>query len=80
VIHNIKEKLNLVRQFKKILMFNKINDKKEILAHIVVNLPLTIKDLVQIVKEYEIEDYHVVMDALEQLQTRLGRKNAEKLN
>ena len=50
------------------------------LAHIVVNLPLTIKDLVQIVREYEIEDYHVVIDALEQLQTRLGRKNAEKLN
>ena len=47
-------------------MFNKTNDKKEVLAHIVVNLPLTIKDLVQIVKEYEIEDYHVVMDALEQ--------------
>ena len=61
-------------------MFNKDDDKKVTLAHIVVNLPLTIKDLVQIVKEYEIEDYHVVIDALEQLQTRLGRTNAEKLN
>ena len=76
----MKQKLNLIRQFKKILMFNKTNEKKEMLAHIVVNLPLTIKDLVQIVREYEIEDYHVVIDALEQLQTRLGRKNAEKLN
>ena len=61
-------------------MFNKADDKKVMLAHIIVNLPLCIKDLVQIVKEYEIEDYHVVIDALEQLQTRLGRKNAEKLN
>ncbi len=61
-------------------MFNKADDKKVMLAHIIVNLPLSIKDLVQIVKEYEIEDYHVVIDALEQLQTRLGRKNAEKLN
>lgn len=61
-------------------MFNKADDKKVMLAHIVVNLPLTVKDLVQIVKEYEIEDYHVVIDALEQLQTRLGRTNAEKLN
>ena len=72
--------LNLIKRFKKILMFNKDDDKKVTLAHIVVNLPLTIKDLVQIVKEYEIEDYHVVIDALEQLQTRLGRTNAEKLN
>ena len=70
----------MIRRFKKILMFNKADDKKVMLAHIVVNLPLTIKDLVQIVKEYEIEDYHVVIDALEQLQTRLGRTNAEKLN
>ena len=61
-------------------MFNKADDKKVMLAHIIVNLPLSIKDLVQIVKEYEIEDYHVVIDALEQLQTRLGRTNAEKLN
>ena len=61
-------------------MFDNVDDRKKKLAHIVVNLPLTIKDLVQIVKEYEIEDYHVVIDALEQLQTRLGRKNAEKLN
>ena len=61
-------------------MFNKADDKKVMLAHIIVNLPMSIKDLVQIVKEYEIEDYHVVIDALEQLQTRLGRKNAEKLN
>ena len=61
-------------------MFNKADDKKVMLAHIIVNLPLSIKDLVQIVKEYEIEDYHVVIDALEQLQMRLGRKNAEKLN
>ena len=72
--------LNLIKRFKKILMFNKDDDKKVTLAHIVVNLPLTIKDLVQIVKEYEIDDYHVVIDALEQLQTRLGRNNAEKLN
>ena len=70
----------MIRRFKKILMFNKADDKKVTLAHIVVNLPLTVKDLVQIVKEYEIEDYHVVIDALEQLQTRLGRTNAEKLN
>ena len=70
----------MIRRFKKVLMFNKADDKKVMLAHIVVNLPLTIKDLVQIVKEYEIEDYHVVIDALEQLQTRLGRTNAEKLN
>ena len=61
-------------------MFDNVDDRKKKLAHIVVNLPLTIKDLVQIVKEYEIEDYHVVIDALEQLQMRLGRKNAEKLN
>ena len=70
----------MIRQYKTILMFDNVDDRKKKLAHIVVNLPLTIKDLVQIVKEYEIEDYHVVIDALEQLQTRLGRKNAEKLN
>ena len=80
MIYNLKQKLNLIRQYKKILMFDNVDDRKKKLAHIVVNLPLTIKDLVQIVKEYEIEDYHVVIDALEQLQMHLGRKNAEKLN
>ncbi len=61
-------------------MFNGTNNKKKRLGHILVNYPLTVKDLIQIVKEYEIEDYHVVMDVLQELKIRLGKKNAEKLN
>ena len=61
-------------------MYNRSRSDKERLAQIIVKYPLTIEDLLMIVKEYEIEDYHAVIDALEQLQTRLGKKNAEKLN
>ena len=61
-------------------MFNSTNNKKKRLGHILVNYPLTVKDLIQIVKEYEIEDDHVVMDVLQELKIRLGKKNAEKLN
>tara|TARA_B100001248_G_C27221637_1_gene380601 strand:+ start:501 stop:686 length:186 start_codon:yes stop_codon:yes gene_type:complete len=61
-------------------MYNRSRSDKERLAQIIVKYPLTIEDLLMIVKEYEIEDYHAVIDALEQLRTRLGKKNAEKLN
>ena len=70
----------MIKQYKKIFMYNRSRSDKERLAQIIVKYPLTIEDLLMIVKEYEIEDYHAVIDALEQLQTRLGKKNAEKLN
>ena len=62
------------------MMFNNANSRKKRIGHIIVNYPLTIKDLIQIVKEYDIEDYHVIMDVLEELKIRLGKKNAEKHN
>lgn len=62
------------------MMFNNANHRKKRIGHIIVNYPLTIKDLIQIVKEYDIEDYHVIMDVLEELKIRLGKKNAEKHN
>ena len=61
-------------------MFNNANNRKKRIGQIIVNYPLTIKDLIQIVKEYDIEDYHVIMDVLEELKVRLGKKNAEKHN
>ena len=33
-------------------MFNNANNRKKRIGHIIVNYPLTIKDLIQIVKEY----------------------------
>ena len=61
-------------------MYNNSNNKKKRIGHIIINYPLTIKDLIQIVKEYKTEDYHAIMDALEELKVRLGKKNAEKHN
>ena len=42
-------------------MYNRSEDRKERLAQIVVKYPLTIDDLIMIVTEYEIEDYHAVI-------------------
>ena len=70
----------MIRQFNKVFMYDNSNNRKKRIGHIIINYPLTIKDLIQIVKEYKTEDYHVIMDALEELKVRLGKKNAEKHN
>ena len=70
----------MIRQFNKVFMYDNSNNRKKRIGHIIINYPLTIKDLIQIVKEYKTEDYHAIMDALEELKVRLGKKNAEKHN